>query len=145
MSDKVTVYSKIDIKSLAIVGKFLEQEGIRPKGQSDLTNQAVKILANHLVQTGLVEPTANKQTAIEELRDMGITWSRGSRGRKEIEKNLGGKPSTDIAQEEVPRTEDGGLDLNKLREEAEEIHKEVGNQGGGTDGEVAPPDPSQSQ
>lgn len=142
MSDRVTVYSKVDIKSLAIVGKFLAQEGIRPKGQSDLTNQAVKILANHLVKTGLVEPTANKQKAIKELRDIGITWSRGSRGRKEIEKNLGGKPDVNVG-DNAPRTDSGGLDINQLQEEAEEIHKKVGNQGGGTEGEVAPPDPSQ--
>lgn len=144
MSDRVTVYSKIDIKALAIVGKFLAQEGAHPKGQSDLANSGIKVLASHLVKMDLVEPTPSKQTAIKELKELGITWDRGSRGRKDIEKNLGGKPDVNIGGD-APRTDSGGLDISKLQEEAEEIHKKVGNQGGGTEGNVAPPDPSQSQ
>lgn len=143
MSDRVTVYSKVDIKSLAIIAKFLAQEGVPPKGQSDLVNQGIKVLADHLIRTDITTPVSSKRHAVEELKELGITWDRGSRGRKDIQKNLGGKPSTDVAKK-APRTEEGGLDLEQLQREAEEVHREVGNQGGGTDGEVAPPDPSQS-
>lgn len=126
MSDKVTVYSKTSIRSLATVAKFLTSEGSPPSGQSDLVNKAVSTLADHIVAQELTEPVVSEKQAIKVLKNMGITWNRGSRGRDQIHKKLQGKPSVrQESQTKEFKQNIDDLDPDQVAKEAKKIRQQM--------------------
>lgn len=121
MSNRVTVYSKIDIRSLATIAKFLFREGRPPKSQSDLANTAIEVFADYLVSNDIAKETPTKEEAIEDLKDLGITWSRGSRGRKDVLSALDKKGSSPKVSQETKES----TSMRDLEETAKELRNEI--------------------
>lgn len=86
-----TVATRLNVKGLATVLKFLQSKGVRVHTQSELARYGFEMGKDAVINTGLVDPVVDLQEAYSVLEQAGITWNRGSRGEmvmKELSREL---------------------------------------------------------
>lgn len=81
---KVPFSVRLDIRQLAAIALYFEEQGLRVSGRSDLVAGAVSTLHDLIMQTGDVPMIDTTEQALDILRQYGIIWKHGDTGHKQV-------------------------------------------------------------
>lgn len=119
---KITMSGRVDPRTVAVLGVYLEERGIKFANKSQLTDAVFEMLAQliEVVEPGATERMLNNHVAIERLELMGIEFT-SKRGRKDMIRALQHDSLNDLSDDELEKAtayiqqlRDGELDPKGL-------------------------------
>lgn len=125
---KITMSGRVDPRTVAVLGAYLESQGVTFANQSQLTSAVFEMLAQLLevIEPGMTVEMLNNHVALDRLELMGVKF-KSQRGRKDMIRALQYDSLNELSDEEleqatayIKQLRDGELDLKGMSKDKKE-------------------------